>query len=435
MVVAIAVGCFGSVAQSQAITELELRRQQLFQVMLTRPDDLDTAFEYAALSATAGDYEAAISTLERMLIFAPGLPRLQLELGVLYYRLGSYETSRSYFEAAISGPDVPPEVVEQVAPYLDAIARELNPVSKSAAAYFGIRWQSNANAAPGSRTIELGGLPFRLDEDAIRQPDFSIFGIATARMSYDLESQGDRLEAGFLGYTTFHFEQTQVDVQLAEVTFGPSFNLARFGIDNSRLGVYGIANGVFLGHSKYFGTLGVGARVASRLSPSTNLTVGGEFRHRWYDANPDRPTADDRTGPEYRGLVEVRHLFDAATAATLSGRVSRTDARVDFLDSWETGAAVSIERLFQALPGFAPYPWAVSLTGGYLHRRYDAPDPVIDPTQSQRDHEFWAAGALNVPLTTWAAIMPQIEYREVSSNYPTRDYKAFTAMVGLLIKN
>lgn len=30
-----------------------------------------------------------------MLIFAPNTPRLQLELGILYYRLGSYEIARS----------------------------------------------------------------------------------------------------------------------------------------------------------------------------------------------------------------------------------------------------------------------------------------------------------------------------------------------------
>jgi Flp pilus assembly protein TadD len=50
--------------------------------MIARPNDLDLAFEYATLSSQAGDYEGAISTLERMLVYAPNTPRLQLELGV-----------------------------------------------------------------------------------------------------------------------------------------------------------------------------------------------------------------------------------------------------------------------------------------------------------------------------------------------------------------
>ena len=63
--------------------------------MLQDPSNLDVAVEYASLSSQVGDYEAAVSTLERMLIFAPNTPRLRLELGILYYRLGSYEVSRS----------------------------------------------------------------------------------------------------------------------------------------------------------------------------------------------------------------------------------------------------------------------------------------------------------------------------------------------------
>ena len=66
-----------------AVQQAQARREALFQAILQKPDDLDAAFEYAALSVQVGDIEAAISTLERMLIFAPGLPRLQLELGVL----------------------------------------------------------------------------------------------------------------------------------------------------------------------------------------------------------------------------------------------------------------------------------------------------------------------------------------------------------------
>jgi cytochrome c-type biogenesis protein CcmH/NrfG len=62
--------------------DIEARRQALLQQMLQDPSNLDVAFEYASLSSQVGDYEAAISTLERMLIFAPNTPRLQLELGI-----------------------------------------------------------------------------------------------------------------------------------------------------------------------------------------------------------------------------------------------------------------------------------------------------------------------------------------------------------------
>ena len=46
-------------------------------------------FAYADVSAKLGDNEAAVSALERMLLFNPNLPRVQLELGALYFRMGS----------------------------------------------------------------------------------------------------------------------------------------------------------------------------------------------------------------------------------------------------------------------------------------------------------------------------------------------------------
>jgi Flp pilus assembly protein TadD len=80
--------------------QIESRRQALLHSMLQDPSNLDVAFEYASLSSQVGDYEAAVSTLERMLIFAPNTPRLQLELGILYYRLGSYGGVAQLFRAS-----------------------------------------------------------------------------------------------------------------------------------------------------------------------------------------------------------------------------------------------------------------------------------------------------------------------------------------------
>jgi cytochrome c-type biogenesis protein CcmH/NrfG len=51
--------------------QIEAGRQDLLRLMLQDPSNLDVAFEYASLSSQVGDYEAAVSTLERMLIFAP----------------------------------------------------------------------------------------------------------------------------------------------------------------------------------------------------------------------------------------------------------------------------------------------------------------------------------------------------------------------------
>src|SRR5258708_10866497 len=78
--------------------KLQAQKEELFQKTLRDPANLDVAFAYANASAKLGDNEAAVSALERMLLFNPNLPRVQLELGALYFRMRSSEIARTYFD-------------------------------------------------------------------------------------------------------------------------------------------------------------------------------------------------------------------------------------------------------------------------------------------------------------------------------------------------
>jgi len=57
---------------------LEAPKEAVFQQMFRDPANLDVTFAYAEVSARLGDYEAAVSALKRLLLFNPGLPRVQL---------------------------------------------------------------------------------------------------------------------------------------------------------------------------------------------------------------------------------------------------------------------------------------------------------------------------------------------------------------------
>src|SRR5215510_9622780 len=105
--VLVAIGLYGGVAAAQEPlaadrATLQSRKDTLFQQMLREPANLDITFAYADVSAKLGDNEAAVAALERMLLFNPGLARVQLELGALYFRMGSYEIARTYFDKALA---------------------------------------------------------------------------------------------------------------------------------------------------------------------------------------------------------------------------------------------------------------------------------------------------------------------------------------------
>src|SRR5437667_343762 len=140
-----------AVAQDLSADErarLEAKKAALFQEMLRNPANLDATFAYAEAAAKLGDNEAAVSAFERMLLFNPNLPRVDLELGTLYFRMGSFEIARSYFaKAAAANPS--PEVRARIAEYLAEIARQAAPERLVGYVFFGAQYQSDANVAPG----------------------------------------------------------------------------------------------------------------------------------------------------------------------------------------------------------------------------------------------------------------------------------------------
>ena len=73
-----------------------------FQDSLRQPIDPPTLVRYAEAALKIGDLEGAIAALERLLLADSENPEVQLELGVLYFRLGSMEAAKSYLQT-VSG--------------------------------------------------------------------------------------------------------------------------------------------------------------------------------------------------------------------------------------------------------------------------------------------------------------------------------------------
>src|SRR5262249_26111668 len=145
----------GPVDAQMPSPELKKQYDQAFQETLIKPGDLDVLFRFATLATEMGDLEGAISALERMLLITPDLPRVRLELGVLYYRLGSYEAARTYFETALRSAGVPPEVKEKAERYLIEISSKTTASKLSGEVFLGWRFQSNANLGPANSQVLL----------------------------------------------------------------------------------------------------------------------------------------------------------------------------------------------------------------------------------------------------------------------------------------
>ena len=94
-----------------------------FQESLSNPADPPTLVRFAAAAVKVGDLEGAISALERLLLIDGDNPEVQLELGVLYFRLGSLEAAKTYLEGARTSPRASADTKTRAASYLREASR------------------------------------------------------------------------------------------------------------------------------------------------------------------------------------------------------------------------------------------------------------------------------------------------------------------------
>jgi tetratricopeptide (TPR) repeat protein len=397
---------------------IEARRTALFAQMMRDPANLDVAFEYAALSSQAGDLEAAISTLERMLVFAPGLPRLQFELGVLYYRLAAYQPATAYFEAVLAAPDVPADVRDQATSYLKAIETGSAGSQFAARISTGVTYQTNANAGPGTPNITLNGFNFTLNPGATAQPDINAFASVSATGSFDLGTQGDTFDFTFNGFGSIYRTLGTLNSAAFDLRAGPVLSLARFSIDNANAGLYGIAGGVFLGGAPYLGKAGVGTKLEVDLDARTQLALRYEAAYEAFVDSAQRPTASHRSGFHFSAALDARHQLSPDLGVVGTLRLDRRNAQRNYLSSWQVGAELGALYAFASPLPMLDDPWSINVSAGIQHLIADAPDPVFSATDPERTTEVFVRSTLTVPLPENFALAANAGYTRSFSNYP-----------------
>lgn len=420
-------------ADETSFTAIQARRDVLFDATLNDPTNLDIAFEYAMLSAEVGDYEAAISTLERMLVFAPGLPRVQLELAVLYYRIGATDTAQYYLDA-VSQQDLPPSVRGRVDEFATIIGKQSRPYRFSGTVQAGFQGHSNANLAPNQEAIIIGGLPITLGPGASGQSDTNFFALAQLHFTHDLPGQGSLFEVDTTLYTTNYFDINRLDMNLIEVAAGPSFSLGRFGWDKSRLGVYGILGASSLDGHHYSSTYGLGTRFRSQISERVFFDALLEGRSVDYKDGPNYPTASLQTGEAYRAQAQFTALVNTnlLTLFTLEARF--VDGERDFKSYTAYAMSARANYYFTGYTGGIladNAPWTLSFAAGGLMRDYDGPDPLIDPMNPQDDNAYWLEASLGIPLEKDFSAYITGQYLGQNSNYATRDYEGAILTFGV----
>jgi tetratricopeptide (TPR) repeat protein len=117
-------GPVGAPSMKGPSPELRAAYDEAFKLSMQNPSDPPTLAKFAELAIQVGDIEGAISALERLLLIDGDQADVKLELGVLYYRLGSLEAARMYLESARSSKRASAEVKDRVDTFLKAMPKK-----------------------------------------------------------------------------------------------------------------------------------------------------------------------------------------------------------------------------------------------------------------------------------------------------------------------
>lgn len=383
-----------------ATPQQEREYDAAFQEMLKRPADLDVLFRFATVATKAGDYEGAISALERMLLVNPDLPRVRLELAVLYYRLASFEISRSYLEMVVATQNVAPEVRARAEQYLAEVEKRSSKSRFVGEIFGGFRYQSNANLGPPTSSVRLFGQTANLNQSGLGTADWGAVSSGFVRHIYDLGTQDKAaLETQLTGYINRQFQVSQANVGILDLSSGPRFQAFQGIFEDVTIKPMGLLGYIWVNDVAYYGSYGSAIEVGSLLTDKLRNTANVSYRRMLYQDSWYLPFNSTYTGNEYSANTTYQFALTDTVALFANGNVQRymTDNT-----AWYSyvllGTGGGMQFRF-ADPLFrSDLPWALSLSANVQWWTYDQPDPVVDPTVTRLQWDTILNITLSVPF-------------------------------------
>ena len=431
-----------SVTSAQEVDPvLQQQYDEAFQAVFADPGDLDKTFRFAELAVRIGNFEAAISALERMLLINPNLPRVRLELGVLYFRLGSYQLAKTYLDRAVEGEDVPDEVRQRVETFLAEIDKRLSRHQFSGSVFGGVRYQTNANAGPSSGTVLANGIQATLGRESIKQSDENLFVSGNLKHNFDLQLQaGETWETNLTLYASEQQQQKQLDLIFFRFDSGPRGPFATAWIESLIWRPYVVGNLIRLDDVPYLESIGLGVNLMNQISPRVQLEANWETVERvFHDGAGGSRTITELDGMATDVGLTLRFAATEDTMLTFSLDLSdqTQDRAKSFRESTEVTGSVGATKVYRGPAilrawgiGTSTDPWTTSLTLSRSQTEFNAPDPSVDPNTKRQEEEFRASFVHSIPLSDDFTLLAIVLRESVSSNLPNFERSNTAVTIG-----
>lgn len=384
------VGVTTTHAQTTSASSLRAQQEALFQAMLQTPDDLEVMFNHALVSIELLDYEAAISTLERMLIFNPDLNRAKVELGAAYFKLGAYENARYYFEDALASGEAPPEVVGRVNRFLDEIQKRTAKTGFFGVATVGVTYSSNANLGPNDSEILLDSQVAQLADEFIASEDIGVRTAIYGSHFYDLDQpDGDLWQTDATFFSVHYLDESAGDIDTIQLRTGP-----RLSMDNQNFGPkirpFLEIDGLRANNETLYATIGGGIEYTDTLNEQINIFAS--LQSAWREYFQGRDGFD---GSTHKLLFGARYAVNKNLGVIGSVYAETDQARDDSNTNYEIGARLSSSLNYDSGFDFTDRLWSLSGYVQVAYRKYDEPVEQVTNAFNRRDYDL-RAGASHI---------------------------------------
>ncbi len=326
--------------------DLRAEYDAAFQASQRSPADPVVVLRYAEAAVRVNDLEGAISALERLLLISGDQPRVKVELGTLYYRLGSYEAARAYFESARTSARATAEVKQRSDEYLIAINSRTGKSQFSGDLMVGLRYSTNANSGP-TGSILSAGTPVVPNPTFSERPDFSAFTALNFRHRYDLGRQDSgTMETNFGLYATRQFQVTIANVGVADLSTGPRMKPFEGWAEAVSLKPFLTGRYVAVDDVASYWAYGTGVEAAAPLGPSIDGTLVLLGRQRQFLNSSNAPTNNQNTGVEAASILDLRAELTSTLWLSFNANATRYSAVTPWESYGEFGVGAALTKRF-----------------------------------------------------------------------------------------
>ena len=341
---------------------LEHARAFLEQAQPTDDDEwVERLFLLGRIEMQFGMPQRAAERFEAILARRPELTRVRLELARAYFLAGHDDKAKYHFTSSLAD-ELPSSVEAAVESFLRGIdARKRWSVSLSASMLPETRRSDREE-------VLIGGVPFRLDEDA--RASSGLGALLSTGVSFSpaiTDSVRGVLAASAAAKL---YERSDWN----DLSTSGDFGLARLYDAGSVSGGLRLGRR-WVGGDGYHRTLGPWAQARLRVSNSTRLGVALSAGYRTHD------TRRDRDGWRVVAIPRLLHVVDSRTSIEAEPMFEVIEAKGDHHGSRLIGFGATLSRAFDG--GLS-----VSLTPGIHVRRHAARDPLFGNRQIDRNFQL-----------------------------------------------